>query len=422
MVDIQNIPDEWSEKTIGDVCEYIQRGKQPEYDDEDGRVKIINQRCIYWDGLKLENTRKLDRSSEGDWQEYRYIQQGDVLVNSTGVGTLGRVQIWDVESDDDYVVDGHVTILRSNDKVRPEYLFRFLSSPLGQNQIEKYTKGATGQTELYKKHIKDIELPVPPLKEQERIVEVVEERLTRLNRLQKSVQMVNELTLEYEKSLLSFLTIGKDVTEESAVDGIPEKQSLPVGWDASQLSEVTNVNPRISHNEQEDYAYVPMDAVSADEKAITRYERRESLYSGLAKFCEGDIILARITPCFENGKMAMASDLPDSYDFAVGSTEFVVIRPTNINPEYLFLYLKSPIVRQWGKHRLLGATGRERIKISQFRDELTVPVPPEETQSRIVQKIKQNDFNKIRMSVNAVQNMFREYEDSVLAHATKGKI
>jgi type I restriction enzyme S subunit len=111
MIDIQDIPDRWSVRTVSDVCGYIQRGKQPEYDDENGIIKIINQRCIYWDGLRLENARKLDKESEEDWQEYRYLQHGDVLVNSTGVGTLGRIQIWDVESDDDYVVDGHVTIL-----------------------------------------------------------------------------------------------------------------------------------------------------------------------------------------------------------------------------------------------------------------------------------------------------------------------
>jgi type I restriction enzyme S subunit len=265
-------------------------------------------------------------------------------------------------------------------------------------------------------------IPVPPLDEQKRIVEAVEERLERVERLEKSVENIDKLTEEYEKSLLSFLTLGQDPDTKTPVADTPEKSQLPDGWNVTQISEVANVNPRISFEEQKDYAYVPMDAVSANKKVITRYERRDSLYSGLAKFSQGDIVVARITPCFENGKMAIASDLPDGYGFAVGSTEFVVIRPTDINTEYLFSYLKSPIVRQWGKHRLLGATGRERIKISQFRDELTVPVPPEEVQSQIVQNIKKNDFDKIRTSVNTVQNMFREYDTSVLATALNGNI
>jgi type I restriction enzyme S subunit len=260
------------------------------------------------------------------------------------------------------------------------------------------------------------------LDEQERIVEAVEERLGRMERLEKSVEAIDRLTSEYENSLLSFLTLGKEINEKSSVGGLPKQQNLPDGWDTAPLSKVANVNPRISHNEREDYAYVPMDAVSAEKKSITRYERRESLYSGLAKFCEGDIVVARITPCFENGKMAVASNIPDGYEFAVGSTEFVVVRPTSVDTEYLFSYLKSPIVRQWGKQRLLGATGRERIKISQFRDELVIPVPPEEIQSRIVENIDGYDFSKIRTAVSSLRDMFDEYERSVLGYAMQGKL
>jgi type I restriction enzyme S subunit len=415
------LPENWELKTLDDVVESSLYGCNPETGENIDGVPYLRISDIREDGGLRYSELPENARFEKEYDKEKYtLKDGDFVIARSGA-SCGQSYVYDERHGKMVYASYLIRFELSQDIIKKGYIRAYLSSPLYWKQVNSAEKGAA-QNNINAGSIKSFKIPVPPLDEQERIVDVVEERLTRLSRLQKSVQMVNELAVEYEKSLLSFLTIGRDVTEESAVDGIPENQSLPVGWDASQLSEVTKVNPRISYNEYEDYAYVPMDAVSADKKVITRYERRESLYSGLSKFCEGDIIVARITPCFENGKMAMASDLPDSYEFAVGSTEFVVIRPTDINPEYLFLYLKSPIVRQWGKHRLLGATGRERIKISQFRNELTVPVPPEETQSRIVQNIKRNDFDKIRMSVNAVQNMFREYEDSVLAHATKGKI
>jgi len=196
-----DIPDHWEIKTIEDICGYIQRGKQPDYDDENGRVNIVNQRCIYWDGLRLENTRKLDKEHEEKWQDYRYLQEGDILVNSTGVGTLGRVQIWDIDTSEDYVVDGHVTILRVNEEVRPEYLYQFLKSPFGQGQIDEFTRGSTGQTELYKKHITSIAIPVPPSDEQKEIVEQVE--AVDMNRVKRAVEDVEKLFTEYRESVVS---------------------------------------------------------------------------------------------------------------------------------------------------------------------------------------------------------------------------
>jgi type I restriction enzyme S subunit len=407
MINEDDISDDWDMKEVGDVAEF-QNGYSfnDDYWEEEGDPIIRIQ--------NLTGTSDEYNYYSGDEVEEKYrVENGDLLFAWSA--TLGSFK-WNGGS---AWLNQHIYRVEPGESINKNYLYYFLD--YASDRLEKQMVGGTLQ-HVRKSDVTTYPIPVPPLDEQKRIVEAVEERLERVERLEKSVENIDKLTEEYEKSLLSFLTLGQDPDTKTPVADTPEKSQLPDGWNVTQISEVANVNPRISFEEQKDYAYVPMDAVSANKKVITRYERRDSLYSGLAKFSQGDIVVARITPCFENGKMAIASDLPDGYGFAVGSTEFVVIRPTDINTEYLFSYLKSPIVRQWGKHRLLGATGRERIKISQFRDELTVPVPPEEVQSQIVQNIKKNDFDKIRTSVNTVQNMFREYDTSVLATALNGNI
>ncbi|MDL0144532.1 restriction endonuclease subunit S [Halobacterium salinarum] len=420
MISQKDIPNHWDIKRIEDVVLEAKNGGTPKRSNDD-----------YWGGSVpwLSSSEVRGKYTTSDPEEYItqtglkessavYWSKGSVLVAMYGRGTIGRSAIAGADITGNQAICGLVC---DDEMINNDFLYYWLTSI--RNQLADKGRGATASRQnLNRRLILETKVPVPPLGEQEQIVEVVEKRLKRMERLKKSVGDISRLTQEYENSLLTFLTIGKDVTDKTAVGGIPKQQDLPDEWDVVQLSKVADVNPRISYDEQEDYAYVPMDAVSADEKTITRYERRESLYSGLAKFSEGDIIVARITPCFENGKMAVVSELPSGYEFAVGSTEFVVIRPDGIDPEYLFSYLKSPIVRRWGERRLLGSTGRERIKISQFRDELSVPVPPKETQSDITQAIKENDFSKIRTSVISVQSMFEEYENSVLANATRGNI
>jgi type I restriction enzyme S subunit len=415
MIDNKDIPAEWRLETIGSIATNIQTGGTPARSADEywgGDIPWKASKHFNKDRLELDSTSQY--VTEKGRQKTTLANEGEVLIVSRGAHT-GKVGI----TEQTISFNQDVKVIELSEYMISKFVGYFLMSRFEyfkNKQRGGTTKGITTS------HIESLNIPVPPLDEQKRIVDIVEERLERVGQLKKSVESLGRLSEEYEKSILSFSTVGKEATKESSVNGIPEQQDLPDNWDAVQLSQVANVNPRVSHNEQEEYAYVPMGAVSADEKVITRYERRESLYSGLAKFCEGDIIVARITPCFENGKMAIASELPEENEFAVGSTEFVVIRPTGIDPGYLFSYLKSPIVRQWGRHHLLGATGRERIKISQFRNELIVPVPPEEIQSQIAKEIKQNDFGKIRTVVNTVQNMFKEYQNSVLAHAIKGKI
>jgi hypothetical protein len=225
-----------------------------------------------------------------------------------------------------------------------------------------------------------------------------------------------------ENSYKSYLSSGIDVGSSKVLKGVPEEDTLQDGWNLSPLSEVAEINPRSSYNELDKYAYLPMSAVSAKTQSVERFERRDSVYSSLARFEKGDILFARITPCFENGKIAVVPELPDGYKFAVGSSEFAVIRPNNIDTDYLHMYLTSPVVKEWGENRLVGSTGRERIQVTQIRNELNIPVPPIEKQKEIVNEVRKTDFSKVSKAVSDLDSHFDEYRSSILAHAFRGDI
>ena len=299
--------------------------------------------------------------------------------------------------------------------------YKFLYYAFKNTNLGRFTRKTTVPS-IRQSDIKDFRIPVPPLDEQERIVEAVEERLERVERLETSVANVGRLADEYQDSYKSYLSSGLDVQSSEVLKGIPEKDTLPERWNLSPLSEVAEINPRTSYDELDKYAYVPMDAVSAETQSIKRFDRRDSVYSSLARFEKGDILFARITPCFENGKIAIVPEMPEGYEFAVGSSEFAVINPKNIDTDYLHMYLTSPVVKEWGENRLTGSTGRERIQVTQIRNELNIPVPPMEKQKEIVNEIRETDFSRVSKAVSDLDNYFDEYRNSILSHAFKGDI
>ena len=148
------IPQGWEVKKLGKISSYINRGITPRYDD-DGDSVVINQKCVRDQRLSLEPARRQSKAIPSEKQ----VCFGDVLINSTGVGTLGRVaQVY--ETLENCTVDTHVTIARATVETDLDFYGCCLLS--FQDTFERLGIGATGQTELGRAAISDIELVVPP--------------------------------------------------------------------------------------------------------------------------------------------------------------------------------------------------------------------------------------------------------------------
>jgi type I restriction enzyme S subunit len=153
------------------------------------------------------------------------------------------------------------------------------------------------------------------------------------------------------------------------------------------ISEVAELNPKRATDAKplpdDLVSFVPMASVSETSLSIT--DPTDRPYSEVAKgythFRRGDIIIAKITPCFENGKMAYAWDLPRELGF--GSTEFHVLRASDsLDPGYLFQLLRAPYVRRAGALKMKGAAGQRRVP-ADFFAQLKIPLPPLLEQKRI---------------------------------------
>ncbi len=151
---IKGIPEGWTEEKLDDLCKTIKRGVSPKYDDESEEL-VINQRCIRDGNIDLS----VARGHKTSVPKEKYVQYGDALINSTGVGTLGRVSIMEYEPTK-LSCDSHVTICRANPKkVSPHYLAHTVRSL--QPYFEYMATGSTGQVELSRSLIAGIKIKVP---------------------------------------------------------------------------------------------------------------------------------------------------------------------------------------------------------------------------------------------------------------------
>lgn len=167
-----DIPESWAWVRLNDICEYIQRGKSPKYS-EIKLYPVVAQKCNQWSGFSLEKALFIDPETLSSYGEERFLVHGDLLWNSTGLGTLGRMAIYDanVNPYGIAVADSHVTVIRPmRQHIYSQYLYLYFSSNEVQSVIEDKADGSTKQKELATKTVKNYLVPLPPMKEQERIV------------------------------------------------------------------------------------------------------------------------------------------------------------------------------------------------------------------------------------------------------------
>ena len=215
------IPENWKWVRLDDICVYLQRGKSPIYSDIK-KYPVVSQKCNQWSGFTLEPAKYLAPEVLEKYSDERYLKKHDILINSTGLGTVGRVCLFKTDSKYPIVVaDSHVTVVRSTRLISEIYIKYFLSSPHIQDNIEDMCSGSTKQKELALNTIKNLLIPLPPLAEQKRIVEKLDNVLANIEKLKSSEEKLSILQKNFpdklKKSILQSAIQGK-LTEQLATD------------------------------------------------------------------------------------------------------------------------------------------------------------------------------------------------------------
>ena len=170
-----DIPNTWTWVRLDTICSYIQRGKSPKYSPIK-KYPVVAQKCNQWSGFYIDKAQFIDPDTLFSYAEDRLLQNGDLMWNSTGLGTLGRMAIYQsaLNPYELAVADSHVTVIRPlKAYVLSQYLYYYFASNTVQSVIEDKSDGSTKQKELSTTTVRNYLVPIPPYREQQRIVEKI---------------------------------------------------------------------------------------------------------------------------------------------------------------------------------------------------------------------------------------------------------
>jgi type I restriction enzyme S subunit len=203
---------------------------------------------------------------------------------------------------------------------------------------------------------------------------------------------------------------------------------LPPGWSIQPIASVCAINPKKPATDAlkptDPVTFVPMPAVDADAGAITSPLPRafSQVRKGFTAFANEDVIVAKITPCFENGKAALCRGLTNGLGF--GSTEFHVLRSTGVVlPEYVYHFVRQESFRRDGEANMTGSVGQKRVP-AEWLKSVEIPFPPLAEQRRIVAKVEAvlARVSAARQRLAKAPALLKRFRQSVLAAACLGKL
>lgn len=199
--------------------------------------------------------------------------------------------------------------------------------------------------------------------------------------------------------------------------------AVPEGWGVKPIGDpsVATINPSEKLTKADTYPFIPMDAVADRFGGVKYLETITETSGGFTRFRDGDILLAKITPCVENGKAARISGLGDA--LGLGSTEFHVIRPSDATDgDYLYYLISSGMVHKLAVSLMEGTTGRQRIPASIFKRRLAVPIAlDKEEQRRIANVLGKVDatMDATQASITAAQKLKQALMQNLLTGKLK---
>lgn len=403
--------DGWQTEKLGDVCAFLNRGVSPKYL-EQGGICVLNQKCIRDHRVNYEQSRRHDTGAKPVSEE-RIIKLGDVLVNSTGTGTLGRVAQVREMPPEPTTVDSHVTIVRPKlGKFYPD-LFGYMLV-LIEEAIKDAGEGCGGQTELARSILAEkftVSYPASHL-EQQRIVAILDE----------TFEGIATATANAKKNLNNACELF-----ESTLQSVFATKSK--GWQEKNLGEVCLIKPpkneaRKNLKGSDLVSFVPMESLGIGQKYfdVSRLRALEEVAGSYTYFADDDVLLAKITPCFENGKLGIARNLKNGVGF--GSSEYIVFRSSAaLHNEFLYYFLSRKAFREEGAKRMTGAVGHKRVA-KEFIENTFIPLPSFPEQQRITDKLDELSAETKMLEAIYQQKLalLAELKKSLLQQAFSGEL
>lgn len=354
----ETINSSWPMVALSELCYEIKNGKNVEQHDGEGKYRVTRIQTISDGIVDLSKTKWTNDEPD----ENSFMQNGDILFSHiNSIEHLAKTAIF---YSDEKVVHG-INLLRlrpKQDVVLSQYLAYCLKSVFFVDIARSYAQKAVNQASIKASDLKNIKIPLPPIPVQEEIV-------AELDNYQKVIDGARQVVENYKPTI--------------------QNNSH---WETVRLGDICELNPRKSEVKDFDgnVSFVPMAVVSETDMYFSVQEQRplKEVYTGYTYFRDDDVLLAKVTPCFENGKSGLAKNLENGIGF--GSSEFFVLRanPVRVLPEYIYYIINSNRFISEGTPQMTGTGGLRRLT-KDFVLNYPVSLPPLDEQRKIVNQTEE---------------------------------
>lgn len=415
------IPDSWAMVELNQLFNFVDyRGKTPTKISRG--VFLITASSIRKGTMDYTRKEYISQEEYMDRQNRGITRKGDLLF--TTEAPMGNAAICDL---DKCSCGQRIITFQEYAKgtTLPTLFMYFLLSPQFQKQLLDNCTGTTAKG-IKADKLKHLRLPLPPYNEQKRIVTKIEELLPYIDRYNMAWRKLEDFNkrfpTEMQKSILQMVIQGKlveqyseegtgeelyqkiqtekhrfikagTIKKENPLPEITEDEkpfAIPESWKWVRIGSITTVNPKNVLDDNLDVAFIPMTCVSDGFRNQHTFEVRKwkEIKKGFTHFANGDIGVAKITPCFQNRKSVIFSELENGY--GAGTTEISIVRvlENTLVRDYLLWVFKTDHFIVNGVKSFSGTAGQQRI----YKDYLAtclIPLPPLAEQKRIVAKLEE---------------------------------
>ena len=363
--------------------------------------------------------------------EYKKVKIDDIVVNKmlAWMGASGR-------SNYDGVVSAAYSVYRLKNKNAEIRLFHYMFRD--KRFAGECFKNGWGimlmRWTVTPERFRSIYIPVPKLNQQQKIANFLDIKTAQFDSIIAKKELLIQKLEEAKKSLISEVVTGKvKIIDGEMVPRQPEEMKdsgvewlgmIPMDWELKKLKYIMKINPVKSEIKRSNQlcSFVPMNKLHNGIIETDEDKRISDVYDGYTYFRDGDIIMAKVTPCFENGDIAIAVNLTNHIGF--GTTEINVFRVSEVfDKKYIYYTLQENHFMCYGASHMTGVAGLKRIPTSYFAN-FMIAMPDFHEQQQLSAYIEgkiaiiRTISNKIRLEIQKIQ----QAKQSLISEAVTGKI
>ena len=345
----------WKYIAATEFCDSVRDGTHDTPKPVENGYKLVTSKHIKEGHIDSSDAYYISEADYIKINERSLVEEWDVLMSM--IGTVGEVAV--VKGKPDYAIKNIALFKCGGSQLKGKWLSYYLKTPDAKGHMIGNQKGSSQQF-LALKQLRELPIAVTESAIMLKIVHILSAYDDLIDNSQRQIKLLEEAAQRiYKEWFVDLRFPGHEHVK--IVDGVPE------GWKKCILDDVIDFNPKMYIDKDRLKQSVPMSALSTTSMILDSKEFTTTASNAGSKFKNGDTLLARITPCLENGKTGFVDNIV-SPEGAVGSTEFIVMRSKKINPYIVYLLSRTESFRKTAINSMTGSDGRQRAQVDKIKN------------------------------------------------------